>query len=113
MDDGIIVSRHVDAEKPVTVNDSVVLINSIMSPTITNKMLSTCSNFVPTEAISFKLEIQNAIGIKQTFCLQVREKGRCFAKIKQRSMTRGRRRRIRRCPRLKTKQETKDLIPDY
>lgn len=44
---GIIVSRHVDAQKPMPVDHRVVLVYSPRRPAITNKMLRAPQNLVP------------------------------------------------------------------
>lgn len=46
---GVIVSRHMDAEKSLAVNNSVILVDALLGPAITNKVLGTGHNIVPVE----------------------------------------------------------------
>lgn len=46
-DDGVIVTKHVNAQQAMPINHSVVLIDAPSSPTISHKVLSTGCNFVP------------------------------------------------------------------
>lgn len=40
-----------DAKKSMAIDNGIVLIDSILCPTVTKVMLSTGSNFVPTQSV--------------------------------------------------------------